>query len=96
MTLTKKDLENICQLAHLETDDEHHASLLNDINDIMDFVEQLRKYDTTNIAPLFHPFDLHQRLREDIATEESCINELESLAPLFEDGHYLVPRVIED
>lgn len=93
MTITPQDLEQIAQLAYLDT--EHSPQLIEEINDIMDFVDQLRAVNTTNIAPLFHPFDLHQRLRPDEVTEEDCLNELAAIAPMFEDDLYLVPKVIE-
>lgn len=93
MTITPNDLEQIAHLAYLDT--EHSTQLIEEINDIMDFVDQLRSVNTTNIAPLFHPFDLHQRLRPDEVTEEDCLNELAAIAPMFEDDLYLVPKVIE-
>lgn len=95
MTISLKDLEKIAQLAYLDSDVDHTPKLIQEINEIMDFVEQLRAVDTTEITPLFHPFALHQRLRADAITEEDCLAELEELAPLFEDNLYLVSQVIE-
>ncbi|MCC5791026.1 MAG: Asp-tRNA(Asn)/Glu-tRNA(Gln) amidotransferase subunit GatC [Legionellaceae bacterium] len=96
MTLHDEDLQQIGKLAHLEVDPLHHHHLLDEINTIIDFVEQLRQANTAAVAPLFHPFDLHQRLREDEVCEQSCLNELADIAPLFAEGHYLVPKVIDD
>jgi len=93
MTLNKPELDKLCRLAKLKCPEVEQNSLYQDINAIMNFVEQLRACNTDSIEPLFHPFELPQRNREDIATEESCLKELEAIAPLFEDGHYLVPKV---
>ncbi|MDR3502630.1 MAG: Asp-tRNA(Asn)/Glu-tRNA(Gln) amidotransferase subunit GatC [Legionella sp.] len=95
MTITPTDLEKIAQLAYLNTDMDHTPQLIQEVNEIMNFVEQLRSVDTTEVVPLFHPFALQQRLRPDAITEESCLAELEAIAPLFEDDLYLVPQVIE-
>ncbi|WP_058534938.1 Asp-tRNA(Asn)/Glu-tRNA(Gln) amidotransferase subunit GatC [Legionella saoudiensis] len=95
MTITPTDLEKIAQLAYLDTDTDHTPQLIQEVNEIMDFVEQLRSVDTTEVTPLFHPFALQQRLRPDAVTEESCLADLEAIAPLFEDDLYLVPQVIE-
>ncbi|CAM2986739.1 Asp-tRNA(Asn)/Glu-tRNA(Gln) amidotransferase subunit GatC [Legionella worsleiensis] len=95
MTLSTKDLEHIASLAYLEIDTDHTAQLTQEISSIMDFVDQLRAVDTKGVAPLFHPFALHQRLRTDEVTETDCIAELEAIAPLFEDNLYLVPKVLE-
>ena len=95
MTLSTKDLEKIANLAYLDLDLEHFPQLTQEISSIMDFVDQLRSVDTDGVAPLFHPFALHQRLRTDEITEVNCVEELKALAPLFEEGLYLVPKVIE-
>lgn len=95
MTISQKDLEKIARLAYLDTESSTTSHLAQEVSAIMDFVYQLRSVDTHNVEPLFHPFALHQRLRTDVVTEAECIKELEAMAPLFEDGLYLVPKVIE-
>lgn len=94
MTVSISELRSIEELAHLETNPEDMDTLSNEINSIINFVEHLREINTEGVAPLFHPMDLHQRLREDIVTEEDCLSELAEIAPLFEDV-YLVPKVID-
>lgn len=95
MTISQKDLEKIARLAYLDTESSDPSRLTEEISSIMDFVDQLRSVDTKSVAPLFHPFALHQRLRTDEITEEDCIAELEAIAPMFEDNLYLVPKVLE-
>ena len=95
MTISQEDLAKIARLAYLDVDSSDSSKLTQEVSSIMDFVDQLRSVDTKNIAPLFHPFALHQRLREDAVTEEECIAELEDMATMFEDNLYLVPKVLE-
>jgi aspartyl-tRNA(Asn)/glutamyl-tRNA(Gln) amidotransferase subunit C len=95
MTISTTDLEKIARLAYLDINTASSAQLSQEISSIMDFVDQLRSIDTSQVAPLFHPFALHQRLRSDSVTEEDCIAELEEIAPMFEDNLYLVPKVLE-
>lgn len=95
MTISQNELEQIARLAYLETDAEQASTLSAEINSIMNFVDNLRSVDTNNVAPLYHPFDLHQRLREDKVSENECLAQLEEIAPLFEEGLYLVPKVID-
>jgi len=94
MSLSANDLEKLAQLAYIEEDP--NSTLAEDINSIMNFVEQLRKIDTSGVAPRFHPLEDHnQRLRLDEITEKDCSSELASIAPSFEKGCYLVPKVID-
>ncbi|KTD50611.1 glutamyl/tRNA (Gln) amidotransferase subunit C [Legionella rubrilucens] len=95
MTISSAELQAIAELACLDSDYEDSLSLVLEVNGIIDFVAELRQLDTRQVAPLFHPYELHQRLRDDEMTESNCVEELEQLAPLFEEGFYLVPKVID-
>ena len=95
MTISQEDLEKIARLAYLDTESSDSSKLSQEVSSIMNFVEQLRSVDTSTIAPLFHPFAVHQRLRADAVTEEDCTAELEEMASMFEDNLYLVPKVLE-
>lgn len=95
MTISPNDLEKIARLSYLQIEPEQASQLTQEVGAIMDFVDELRDIDTTNVAPLVYPFASHQRLRPDTVTEQACIAELEQLAPLFENDLYLVPKVID-
>jgi aspartyl-tRNA(Asn)/glutamyl-tRNA(Gln) amidotransferase subunit C len=58
-------------------------------------VDRLQAVDTIGVAPMSHPLDLPQRLREDAVTEPDQRDVLLALAPAAENGLYLVPKVIE-
>lgn len=95
MAISAEELQAIAALASLDSDCEDSQSLVEEVNGIIDFVAQLRQVETSQVAPLFHPYDLHQRLRPDEISEANCVEALEQIAPLFEDGFYLVPKVID-
>ena len=95
MSTSEHEITKIAALAYLETDTKSAQQLAHDVSAIMDFVEQLRQIDTTTIAPLLHPLDLHQRLRLDEAVEVNRVQQLAKIAPLFADDLYLVPKVID-
>ncbi len=65
------------------------------INGILAMVDEMRAVDTTGVAPMSHPQEVTQRLREDRVTETDQRELFHSLAPEVEDGLYLVPKVIE-
>lgn len=76
------------------------AIALNQLNVIFALAEQMQTVDTTGIAPLSHPLAGHMgnialRLREDVVTEPNRRAEYEAVAPMTQDGLYLVPKVIE-
>jgi len=95
VSITRSELHAIQQLAYLDPKGADADLLAKEINAIMDFVQELREIDTEGVVPLFHPMDLHQRLRADEVTEDNCLAELAGLAPNFADDLYLVPKVID-
>ena len=89
------ELKKIAALAHLDIDLSAAKQLTHDLSAIMHFVEQLSQINTAHVAPLFNPLDLYQRLRVDEARVPDHVHELAKIAPLFADGLYLVPKVID-
>ncbi len=55
----------------------------------------MNSVDTTEVTPMAHPLDVAQRLREDEVLETNQRERFQKVAPLTEDGLYLVPKVIE-
>lgn len=95
MSLQKEDIEKVAHLARLGIDEQDISSYARNLSDILDLVAQMNAVDTTGVAPMAHPLDAHQRLREDVVTEENQRPLFQSIAPRVENGLYLVPKVIE-
>lgn len=95
MSINPEELKKIADLAYLEMTPEMALELQNEVGQIMDFVELLRQAPTANITPLFHPLAHQQPMRPDQSRTANHVQELEDLAPLFDEGLYLVPQVIE-
>ena len=88
-------MQRIARLAMIGLTPEERSAANNDLEQILDMVEALQAVDTHSVQPLAHPLDLAQRLRPDEVTEENQREALQSVAPLTQDGLYLVPRVVE-
>lgn len=95
MSLDKSDIEKIAWLARLSISVEEIPKYSKELNNILDLVEQMNGVDTANIEPMAHPLEITARLREDRVTESDQRERFQAIAPAVENGHYLVPRVIE-
>ncbi|HNL23669.1 MAG TPA: Asp-tRNA(Asn)/Glu-tRNA(Gln) amidotransferase subunit GatC [Pseudomonadales bacterium] len=95
MKMKPEEIQRIAQLARLRIDVDHHAEVGLRLSAILDLVQQMHQVDTQNIEPLAHPLNVTQRLRGDEVTETDQRERFQQLAPLTEDGLYLVPKVIE-
>ena len=95
MSLDKNDVEKIAHLARIAIADEDVPGYAESLSNILNLVEQMDAVDTENVAPMAHPQDAFQRLREDVVTEENQREHFQKNAPQVENGLYLVPQVIE-
>ena len=95
MAFDKTEVEKVAQLARLHISDTEKDEVTERITDILTLIDQMQSVDTDAVAPLAHPLDMTQRLREDDVTESNRRDELQQLAPEVEEGLYLVPKVIE-
>ncbi|UYZ59237.1 Asp-tRNA(Asn)/Glu-tRNA(Gln) amidotransferase subunit GatC [Hymenobacter latericus] len=92
------DLNTLRQLAHLarlEFDESNEQQMLNDLNKILDWVEQLRGLDTAAVEPLVHLSHEINVLRPD--EPQNTISHAEGLlnAPRKDSDYFRVPKVLE-
>jgi len=95
MSIEVDEVKKIAKLAALNVKEEELQSYATNLSDILDLVAQMNAVDTTGITPMSHPFDVSQRLREDVVTDHDRRDDFHKIAPNTEDGLYLVPKVIE-
>lgn len=95
MSLTTQDIKKIAHLARIEINNQEAETTLHKLTGIMGLIEQMQAVDTTGVEPMSHSQDLVQRLRVDAVTEPNQRQAFQAIAPLTEDGLYLVPRVVE-
>ena len=104
MSLTLYDVKRIAHLAQLELKDDQAATALTQLNGIFALAEQMQAVDTEGVEPLSHPLAAYMeaqanpialRLRADEAAEPNRRDDYLALAPMTQDGLYLVPKVIE-
>ncbi len=95
MSIDSCEIEKIAWLARLSPDEDDIQGSIGEMTRVLDLVEQMNSVDTSDIEPLAHPLDIKARLRADEITEIDQREHFQQIAPAVEDGHYLVPKVIE-
>ncbi|MFD1187922.1 Asp-tRNA(Asn)/Glu-tRNA(Gln) amidotransferase subunit GatC [Pontibacter rugosus] len=95
MSTDIQTIRKIAHLARLEFNEEKEQEMLQDLNKILNWVDQLRELDTENIEPLIHMSEEVNVLREDevrntVSHEEALLN-----APKKDSDYFRVPKVME-
>jgi len=91
----EKNVEQIAHLARLDINKKDIPEYVTNLGNILALVEQMNAVNTDDVAPMAHPTEAVQRLRDDVVTAENQREHFQEIAPQVEDGLYLVPQVIE-
>lgn len=95
MSLSLEELESLCVLSRLEIASGEMEGVAAKLSEIVTLVDALQAVDTDGVAPMAHPLDRAQPLREDRVTESDRHVRYQRNARRVEQDLYLVPRVIE-
>lgn len=95
MSISEQDLSRVAELARIRLDAATVAEVTRRIGNILGMIDSMQAIDTREVVPMAHPLETMQRLREDTVSESDRRAEFLQIAPLSEDGLYLVPRVLE-
>ncbi len=93
--MDKKTVTTISYLSRLKIDDEKEQKIINDLSNIIEFVDQLNDVDTSEVDPLANPLEKTAKTRKDIVTAKNLKKKLLEVAPSANEDYFLVPRVVE-
>ncbi len=95
MALTDHDVRRVAELVRIRLDESEIAPLGEELSRIFDWIEALQEVDVAGVDPMTSVVEMQLREREDAVTDGDCREWVLGNAPEVEDGHYVVPRVIE-
>ncbi len=89
------DIEKVARLARLELSEDEKATFGNQLEQILTYMEQLNRLDTSGVEPTSHAIPIYNVFREDEVKPSLPQEEVLAIAPDEQDGHFKVPRIIE-
>lgn len=98
--VTLADVTRVAELANLELEPDESARMVHDLNAILDYVEQLKELDASNVAPLAQITELEgaggsASLRVDQRVPSLDRAAVMPQAPESDQVFFKVPKVIE-
>ena len=95
MELSKKEVEHISKLARIELTETEIAKYASEFSEILDYINELRKLDISNVKEIGQITGLTNRLAKDeIGGCEISRDELLANAPAVENGQIKVKSVL--
>ncbi len=95
MEIDKNTFQKIVNLSKIKIDDNKLAAMLSDFNKIMSYVDKVRELDTSSVSEEDVFEWSENKVRPDVIGKSLSRDEISELAPKFENGYIVVPRVIE-
>lgn len=93
MSITQAEIESICRMARVPLTAEESEWMSGDLRKILLRLEALDRIELEGVAPLETLFERSAPLRADEAGAEPLVRPLSELAPAWEEGFFVVPRV---
>jgi aspartyl-tRNA(Asn)/glutamyl-tRNA(Gln) amidotransferase subunit C len=94
MTISKKDVMYVANLARLTLDDASIDTFADQLGNILDYVDSLGQVDTTGVEPTNHAIFLSNAFREDEPKPHPGTDSALENAPEKESGQFVVPKII--
>lgn len=82
-------------LAKLELSAEEKEEAKKDIEQMLDYIDELNELDTDKVEPMTHIFPVSNVMREDVVTNTDDSKNILSNAPDKKDGAFKVPKTFE-
>ena len=95
MSVTKKDVEYVANLARLSLTEGEVTQIQGDMNKIIEYMDQLNEVNTEDVQPLEHVTELTSPFRKDEALKPLDHEEALKNAPDADTDYFRVPKVIE-
>ena len=95
MSVDTKQVRHIAKLARIAMSDAEVEAMVPELNNILNWVEQLGEVNTDGVQPLTAVIDTKLRLRDDQVTEGNRRDDILANAPSAQHGFFAVPKVIE-
>lgn len=68
--INRKEVQHIADLARLSLISKEEEQLQKELSQILDYIDQLKKVDISNVKPTSHPMDIKNVVREDKINKE--------------------------
>lgn len=95
MKISKEEVEHVAYLARLNFPEEEKEKFTTQLNEILEYMDQLGKLDTSQIVPTFQAIAQTNVFREDIVWPSIPQEISLSNAPDQERGFFRVPKIID-
>lgn len=94
--ISREEVARLANLARIDLTDAELDRLAGELDVIVDAVASVSEVATADVPATSHPLPLTNVFREDVPQETLPIEDVLAGAPASEDGHFVVPQILEE
>ena len=95
MSIDNKTVRKVSKLAKIRINEREEKKLIEELNNILGWVDELKKVDTEKIEPMLSVFNESMVMRRDEVFSETSDELVLKNAPDSKSGFFVVPKVVE-
>ena len=95
MSIDNKTVKKVSKLAKIRINEQEEKKLIEELNNILGWVDELKKVDTEKIEPMLSVFNESMVMRRDEVFSETSDELVLKNAPESKSGFFVVPKVVE-
>jgi aspartyl-tRNA(Asn)/glutamyl-tRNA(Gln) amidotransferase subunit C len=95
MSIDNKTVKKVSKLAKIRINEREESKLIEELNNILGWVDELKKVDTEKIEPMLSVFNESMVMRKDEVFSETSDELVLKNAPESKSGFFVVPKVVE-
>ena len=92
--ISPDDVRKVANLARLDLSEDDLKKYSGQLENILNYIAELEKIDTTNIKPTTRAVEVINKTREDLVEDTTVREELINLAPHREGEFFRVPKIL--
>jgi aspartyl-tRNA(Asn)/glutamyl-tRNA(Gln) amidotransferase subunit C len=95
MSIDNQTVRKVSKLAKIKINEKEETKLIEELNNILGWVDELKKVDTEQIEPMLSVFNESMVMRKDEVSSEISDELVLKNAPESKSGFFVVPKVVE-
>ena len=95
MSIDNQTVRKVSKLAKIKINEKEETRFIEELNNILGWVDELKKVDTEQIEPMLSVFNESMVMRKDEVSSEISDELVLKNAPESKSGFFVVPKVVE-
>tara|TARA_B100000963_G_scaffold311931_1_gene289093 strand:+ start:552 stop:839 length:288 start_codon:yes stop_codon:yes gene_type:complete len=95
MSIDNSTVKKVASLARIEIKSDEENTLIKELNNIIVWVDELKKVNTDEVDPMLSVFNESMPMRQDIAKSNYSNKLIMKNSPKSNSGFFVVPKVVE-